>query len=84
MNPKAKNWLKTFLIESVVYGVLVLAYFFLVLHLMGDWLHRLYDSDRKLYATTALALMVCQGIVLEFLTRALLALARPRTQQEDE
>ena len=43
MNPQAKKWLKSFLIELVVYAVLVFGYFFLVLHFLGGWLHRLFE-----------------------------------------
>ncbi|HXU75676.1 MAG TPA: hypothetical protein VN794_03865 [Methylomirabilota bacterium] len=82
MNPQAKKWLKSFLIELVVYAVLVFGYFFLVLHFLGGWLNRLFEHDRKWYAVAALGLIICQGIVLEGLTRALLSLIKPGEDEE--
>ena len=70
--------LKSFLIEVVVYAILVVGYYFLVLHLLGDWLEGLYEGDRRVYAGVALALMLGQGVLLEMLTRFLLGLVKPR------
>ena len=78
MNGKVKNSLKSFLIELVVYAVMVVAYFFLVLHFLGNWLNHIFEHDRRIYAALALGLIVCQGIVLEVITTALLAFIRPR------
>ncbi|MDB6146628.1 MAG: hypothetical protein JWO45_292, partial [Spartobacteria bacterium] len=41
MKNKTAKTLKPFLIELAVYAVLVTGYFFLVLHLLGGWLHDL-------------------------------------------
>jgi len=49
-----------------------------VLEFLGDWLHRVYMENPHLYAFLALALIVCQGVVLEILTRVLLDLIKPR------
>lgn len=80
MQREVKSSLKSFMIEFGVYGLLVTAYFFLVLHFLGGWLERLYQDERRVYAGVALGLIVCQGIVLELLTRGLLALIKPRTE----
>ncbi|HTS17446.1 MAG TPA: hypothetical protein VMP11_07730 [Verrucomicrobiae bacterium] len=64
----------SFLIELAVYAVFVFAYFFLVLHFLGNWVKHLFDDRRTLYAVVALALIVFQGIALEMLTTALLKL----------
>jgi len=72
MQRELKTVLKSFGIELAVYGVLVLGYFFLVLHFMGDWLLHLYKSERKIYAAMCLILIIAQGMLLEFLTRNLL------------
>jgi hypothetical protein len=77
MQRELKTVLKSFGIELAVYSVLVLGYFFLVLHYMGDWLFHLYKSDRKLYAALCLILIIAQGMILEFLTRNLLRLIKP-------
>jgi hypothetical protein len=68
----------SFLIELAVYAVFVFAYFLLVLHFLGNWVKHLFDQDRTLYATIALALIVFQGIILEMLTTALLKLIKRR------
>jgi len=48
--------LRAFAIELVIYAVLVVCYFFLVLHLLGEWLYHLEAQHRYLYATVALLL----------------------------
>ena len=82
MKPEIKSSLKSFVIELVVYAGLVVGYFFLVLNFLGDWLHRLFESDRSFYAVMALALIVFQGIALELLTRFLFAFIKPRAEAE--
>lgn len=67
-----RNALRDFAIELVIYGIIVVAYFFLVLHFMGDWVTALYKEHRSLYAAVALMLIVTQGVVLEMLTTALM------------
>jgi hypothetical protein len=82
MNRELKGWLKSFLIELLVYSVLVVGYFFLVLHFLEDSIARLFEGDRRLYAFIALALIVGQGILLELLTAALFALIKPRVDEQ--
>ena len=82
MNRELKGWLKSFLVELLVYSVLVVGYFFLVLHLLGDWIAHLYESDRRVYAGVALALIVGQGIALELLTATLFALIKRRVDDQ--
>jgi|1185.fasta_scaffold1070014_2 hypothetical protein len=82
MRPDIRHTLRSFLIELLVYGVLVVGYFFLVLHLLGNWLLGLFEHHRELYAVLALALIVAQGFVLEALTTALLSLIKPRVKEE--
>jgi hypothetical protein len=74
-----RNSLISFLVELLIYGVLVVGYFFLVLNFLGDWLFRLFEHNRHFYAFMALALIVGQGLVLETLTRLLLGFIKPRT-----
>jgi hypothetical protein len=76
MKRELKAVFKSFSIELVVYAILVVGYFFLVLHFLGSWLYHLYHDERKIYAFMALALIVGQGIVLETLTRTLLRVIR--------
>ncbi len=73
--------LKSLLVETVVYAVLVTAYFFLVLHFLGGWLAELFARpNRTLYATVALLLMLGQGVLLEWTTSALLRFIRRRAE----
>jgi hypothetical protein len=76
---EAAKTLRAFLIELPIYAALVLAYFFLVLHLLGHWLNGLVHQHRALYAVVALALMIGQALVLEWVSSLLLRLLR-RTQ----
>jgi hypothetical protein len=76
MKPEIKDFLKNFCIELALYGTLVVGYFFLVLHLIGDWLYRLFLENRTGYATVALGLIIGQGLLLEALTTALLRYVR--------
>jgi uncharacterized membrane protein (UPF0182 family) len=62
----------SFLLELVVYAVLVTGYFFLVLHFLGGALRNLFETSNTAYAFVALALIVGQGVLLEILTSALL------------
>lgn len=80
MNQELKSSLKSFVVELAVYAVLVVAYFFLILNFLGDWLHQLYAEDRKTYAAVALVLIIVQGVVLEVLTRVLLNVIKLRTR----
>jgi hypothetical protein len=72
MNPEVKSSLKSFLVELVVYAGLVTAYFLLVLNFLGPWLKQIFTYNRRIYAGVALGLIICQGFVLEALTRFLL------------
>ena len=82
MKAGLKTSLRMFLLEFLVYGALVVGYYFAVLHFLGDWLHHLFQSERRVYAGMALGLIVAQGILLELLTRLLLALIKPRVESK--
>lgn len=74
MNPEIKALFKSFFVEFLVYATLVVGYFLLVLHFLGDWLNKIFIHERKTYAVMALTLVVVQGLVLEKVTRVLLRL----------
>jgi len=80
MKKETANTLKAFLFELVVYSILVVAYFFFVLHFLGRWLLPLSQHHHILYAITALALILGQAVVLEILTTFLLRLVRGRSE----
>ena len=81
VNRELRSSIKSFLIELVVYALLVVGYFFLVLRFLDAWLHRLFLDERRTYAAVALLLIIGQGLLLEVLTRALLAVIKPRTEE---
>ena len=82
MKPGFKSSLRMFVVEFLLYGALVIGYYFAVLHFLGDWLHHLFESDRRVYAGLALGLIIAQGILLEMLTRLLLTLIQPRVENK--
>ena len=82
MKQELKYSLKSFLLELLVYAGLVTLYYLSVLHFLGGSLKNLFLHDRKLYAGIALGLIIGQGLLLEILTRLLLAWIKPRTEDE--
>jgi hypothetical protein len=80
MKVETAKTLKAFLIELTLYAVLVIGYFFMVLHLLGDWLHQLELHHRTTYAGVAILLIIGQAVVLEGVTTLLLRLLRGRTE----
>jgi len=70
--------LRAFAIELVIYAVLVVCYFFLVLHLLGEWLYHLEAQHRYLYATVALLLIAGQAVALDAVTTLLFRFLRGR------
>jgi hypothetical protein len=69
------NW-KTFVFELLIYAVLIVAYFWLVLHYLGGWFKEIYDHNRLLYATMALVVMVGQAVGLEIISALIVWLVR--------
>ena len=80
MKADTARTLRAFLIELAVYAVLVIAYFFLVLHFLGGWLADLAHQHRYIYAVTAILLIIGQAVLLENVTTFLLRLLRGRTE----
>jgi hypothetical protein len=78
MKQQAAKSLRAFAIELAVYAVLVVIYFFLVLHLLGDWLYRLEAHHRYTYAVVALLLIAGQAVALDTVTTLLFRLLRGR------
>ena len=64
--------LRNFVVELMVYGVLVTAYSVVVLRLLGEPLARLFHSNLVTYALAALGLIVAQGVLLDVITSFLL------------
>jgi len=80
MKADTSTTLRAFLIELAVYAVLVTGYFFLVLHFLSDWLQDLHVHHVKTYALVAIALVICQAVVLESVTTWLFRLLRGRSE----
>ncbi|MDQ6622060.1 MAG: hypothetical protein M3Y86_01060 [Verrucomicrobiota bacterium] len=71
---QARHTVRAMLIELPIYALLVVAYFFAVLHFLGDWLGHLHQNHTVLYALVAIALVIVQAVVLESVTTWLLRL----------
>ena len=78
MNKAEAKSVRVFAIELAIYAVLVTVYFFLVLHLLGEWLYRLETQHRVTYAVVALSLIVGQAVVLDAVTSFLFRFLRRR------
>jgi hypothetical protein len=80
MKTETARTLRAFLIELAVYAVLVVGYFFLVLHFLGEGLHQLEMRHRYTYAGVAILLMIGQAVLLQNVTTLLLRLVRGRAE----
>jgi hypothetical protein len=70
--------IRVFAIELAMYAVFVTVYFFLVLHLLGNWLYRLEMQHRIVYAVVAILLIAVQAVVLDAVTTLLFRIIRNR------
>ena len=77
---EARKALISFSIELVIYGALVVAYFFLVLHFLGGWLADLDKKNIRLYGLVSIGLIIGQAVVLESVTTFLIRLLRGRSE----
>lgn len=73
---EASHTVRALLIELPIYAVLVVGYFFLVLHFLVDWLENLHKQHVLLYALVSIALIIGQAVALESVTTMLLRLFR--------
>ncbi|HEV2965951.1 MAG TPA: hypothetical protein VG103_00610 [Chthoniobacterales bacterium] len=80
MKTETIKTLRAFLIELAVYAVLVIAYFFLVLHFLGNGLRQLEVNHRYTYAGVSILLIIGQAVLLENVTTFLLRLLRGRSE----
>ena len=69
---KIRKLIINFIIELVIYGILVVAYFYLVLRYLRLFLTDLYHDNLVVYAIIGLILIVVQAVVLEAVTSFLL------------
>ena len=74
--PNLPRLIRNFLIEIVVYGILLVIYFFAVLRFLGDPINNLYANNTIVYAVVGLGLIVVQAVALEAVTSYLIRLLR--------
>jgi len=72
--PKLQKLVRNFIIELVIYGILLVIYFFAVLQFLGGMLSNLYINNTTIYAIFGLTLIVTQAVVLEAVTSYLIRL----------
>ena len=80
MKKETTRTLRAFAIELAIYALLVVVYFFLVLHFLGGWLQQLEVHHRNTYGGVAILLIIGQAVVLENVTTLLLRLIRGRSE----
>jgi hypothetical protein len=80
MRKETVKTLRAFAIELTVYALLVVAYFFVVLHFLGEWLHQIEIHHRYAYAGVAILLIIGQAVMLENVTTLLLRIIRGRSE----
>ncbi|MBA3961261.1 MAG: hypothetical protein H0X40_05090 [Chthoniobacterales bacterium] len=80
MKSDARKALISFAIELVVYGILVVVYFFLVLHFLANWLAHLDKESIRLYALVSIGLIIGQAVVLESITTFIFRVLRGRSE----
>ena len=80
MKAAARQAIRSFLIELALYSLLVIAYFFLVLHFLGPGLGQINKEHIRLYALLSVGLILGQAVLLEWVTTFLLRLIRGRSE----
>ncbi|NIW46288.1 MAG: hypothetical protein GWN14_27335 [candidate division Zixibacteria bacterium] len=63
--------IRNFIIELIVYGILLVIYFFVALRFLAEPLRNLFDNNLIVYAVIGLGLIVVQAVFLEFVTSLL-------------
>jgi hypothetical protein len=77
---EASHTFRALLVELPIYAALVVGYFFLVLHFLSEWLGSLHAHHTTIYAIVAIALIIGQAVLLEWVTTLLLCLVRGRSE----
>jgi hypothetical protein len=67
-NPNVKVLLRNFVLEMLIYSLLVILYVYLALRLLAEPLHWLFENNRVVYAFLGLILIVAQAVLLEAIT----------------
>ena len=72
MKSGKKKLIRVFGLQLFIYAVLVTIYLFLIMRYLSDWLVALYEENLTLYAIIALAFIVFQAVLLDWLTTFLM------------
>jgi hypothetical protein len=72
--PNPRHFLRVFAVELIIYGVLLVGFYFLVRRYLGQPLVSLFDRHLGVYAVVALVLIVFQGGALDWLTSLIVRL----------
>lgn len=60
-----RSLIRNFLIEMVVYGLLLVVYFLLALRYLGEPLAKMFAENLHFYSVLSLILIVAQAVALE-------------------
>lgn len=66
MKNQSKQFLRTFLVELILYAVLLVVYFSVIFPSLEEPINRLFYGNPYVYASAALLLVVIQSVLLEF------------------
>ena len=68
-----KKMIRSFIVELVIYGVLVIGYFIVILRFFNNFLSDMFENNLFVYSGLALILIVAQGVLLDFVTTFLVS-----------
>jgi hypothetical protein len=74
--PNLRILIRNLIIEMIIYGVLLVIYFFVVLRYLNDFLTSLFQNQLLVYSIIGLILIVIQAVFLETVTSYLIRLLR--------
>jgi hypothetical protein len=66
-----RELIRNFIIELIVYGILIFIYFFIALRFLAQPLALVFESNLIVYGVLGLGLIVIQSVFLEFVTSLL-------------
>ena len=70
----SKVLIRNFIIEMLAYGLLLVAYFFLVLRFLNEPLKRMFEENLPYYTFISLLLIIIQAVLLDWVVRFIIEL----------
>lgn len=64
--------IRNLIVEILLYSLLLVGYYFLVIHWMQDWIPDLFASNLTVYAFVGLGLILIQAVFLDLVTSILM------------